>query len=539
MSGPIYSLGSMHRCLCVDEIMRLIAYELVASGGRATSIALACCCKSFEEPVLDALWGARNRLPPLLGSLPRDVWGGHGCMVSAPKTCVFSSLNYLVRKSFKRPPTTLEWARFRKYARRMRMLEEYGNLHILSPKVFSVLQRCAVNEPLLPNLKTLQLGHTTGSFIPFVPLFLSPKLTVIDITTETPNLPKAMVASMVATVAKLCPNLQKIILLPLPRDPTITAAVSEMLLATSQNGLRCFQVDSPLTEKAREVIYRLPGLRVLWATTEGPTSLPTMVLPSLTTIDIGYNHDRDWLQGFRGATLGKLASITFRPKSAPIGDFLGAFESVALTTSTPATLSTFRFYTSHPWRPSYRSLLSFTQLKELVIEFSCERGCSSTIDDDIITDIARAMPRLQVLNLGKRPCQARTGATVKGLTALARYCPHLSRLGIHFQVITLDPPMMTGVASDGEPTILQEQCVLTTLDVGEIPVPEDSRLGVALTLLRIFPHITHILYLNSRGWRRVADAISLSKRLVDRSSKNPSLARPRSKIDGTSPRSRT
>ena len=44
----------MHACLNVDEIVRLIAYELVASGGYATAVALARCCKSFEDPVLDA-----------------------------------------------------------------------------------------------------------------------------------------------------------------------------------------------------------------------------------------------------------------------------------------------------------------------------------------------------------------------------------------------------------------------------------------------------------------------------------------------------
>ena len=46
----------MHICLNVDELVRLIACELVASEGKATAVALAGCCKSFEDPVLDALW---------------------------------------------------------------------------------------------------------------------------------------------------------------------------------------------------------------------------------------------------------------------------------------------------------------------------------------------------------------------------------------------------------------------------------------------------------------------------------------------------
>ena len=63
-----------HPCLRVDEILRIVALELVALGAKATAVALACCCKSFEDPALDALWETQHRLLPLLKSLPGDVW---------------------------------------------------------------------------------------------------------------------------------------------------------------------------------------------------------------------------------------------------------------------------------------------------------------------------------------------------------------------------------------------------------------------------------------------------------------------------------
>jgi hypothetical protein len=113
-------LDSMHRCLNVDEILRLIACELVASGGKSTAVCLACCCKSFEDPALDALWVEQESLLPLLNAFPGDVWKEDEYSVSVPTMCVFSFLKYPVRKSFKRLPTAMEWARFRKYARRMR-----------------------------------------------------------------------------------------------------------------------------------------------------------------------------------------------------------------------------------------------------------------------------------------------------------------------------------------------------------------------------------------------------------------------------------
>ena len=73
----------MHACLSVDEILRLVVRELVGSQAKATAAALACCCKTFEDPGLDVLWETQDRLLPLLKSLPEDVWYEGGCIVSA------------------------------------------------------------------------------------------------------------------------------------------------------------------------------------------------------------------------------------------------------------------------------------------------------------------------------------------------------------------------------------------------------------------------------------------------------------------------
>jgi len=84
--GQTHLLDSMHPCLNVDEIVRLIACELVASRGKRTAVGLASCSRSFEDPVLDTLWETQDQLHPLLKSLPGDVWNDGGCTVSAPKT---------------------------------------------------------------------------------------------------------------------------------------------------------------------------------------------------------------------------------------------------------------------------------------------------------------------------------------------------------------------------------------------------------------------------------------------------------------------
>jgi len=144
----------------------------------------------------------------------------------------------------------------------MRNLEERGALGVLSSEVFSVLQVGAINESLLPNLKNLTLWPTTGGFVPFVPLSLSPGTTVINIGFNGPDLPKVVIASIAATFPILCPNLERITLRPIPRDPMITAGVPGMLLATNRNTIRSFEVDSPLTEEGRELIQATRPMRV-------------------------------------------------------------------------------------------------------------------------------------------------------------------------------------------------------------------------------------------------------------------------------------
>jgi hypothetical protein len=209
--------------------------------------------------------------------------------------------------------------------------------------------------------------------------------------------------------------------------------------------------------------------------------------------------------GLRGGTLGKLNSITFRPKSesAPAADFLETFTSTGLTT--PTTLSEFVFYTPHPWRPNYRPLLSFKQLRKLEIEFSCEGGCSSTIDDDFLTDMVRAMPKLETLRLGREPCEIPTGVTAKGLAVLAHHCPNLSDLRIHFRVDSFDATLAISGTPHPGTTAPRKDCALRSLDVGRIPMPEESVWVAVLTLVCIFPRVSCI-YCYDENWERVLDA---------------------------------
>lgn len=288
-----------------------------------------------------------------------------------------------------------------------------------------------------------------------------------------------------------------------------------MLLACDPNNLQEFSVFSLLTEEARKVLCKLPNLQVL--RTAVLKSIPIAELPNLTTIDLTYRDGHHLLQGFRGAPLGKLQAIAFHAasKSTQIGNFLEDFQTVALLSSIQNTLSSFIFRTQQPWNPNYASLLEFKQLRWLEIEFSCSTGCSSRVDNDIVINLARAMPKLETLQLGKEPCDAITGITLKGLISLARYCPKLSRLCIHFRALGLAEAGTNLVAphlyEHATPTPMTFSA-LTKLQVGEIPIRKQDCFAVALALVQIFPFILHIEYANLR-WMKVLETIHLMKRI--------------------------
>ena len=275
------------------------------------------------------------------------------------------------------------------------------------------------------------------------------------------------------------------------------------------------------------MIYKLPNLRDLSIIIERGVSLPSASLPNLTRLTIICYNEGDWPRLFDKAMFGKLETVIFHPRSEHIGDFLEAFERVGLSSSVQNMLLEFYLHTPHSWNPNYSSLLPFTQLEHLEIQSSCEGGCSSRVDDELVIKLSRAMPKLEVLQLGNPPCQDLTsGVTAEGLVALAHHCPNLSTICMHSQVASLSaPPASPGTTLNTESSRLWSDCALTRLVVGDIPVAEESALVVALTLLRIFPRIESIVGVGE-GWLNVEDAIRHSKQIVDFSGKQHPLTAP-------------
>jgi len=125
------------------------------------------------------------------------------------------------------------------------------------------------------------------------------------------------------------------------------------------------------------------------------------------------------------------------------------------------------------------------------------------------------MPRLEILRLGKEPCATPTSVTVNGLIGLARLCPYLTTLRIHFQATSLLEAATSAATlspSDDESLDRRKDCALVDLEVGEIRIPARSGLTAALILLRIFPRIHNIEYTNGE-WSGAAKIIGDFRRI--------------------------
>lgn len=69
------STFSMYQVLQLDELVRNIAYCADNTNqGSASLLALACCCKLLEGPVMDILWQRQVDLSTILKTLPADSW---------------------------------------------------------------------------------------------------------------------------------------------------------------------------------------------------------------------------------------------------------------------------------------------------------------------------------------------------------------------------------------------------------------------------------------------------------------------------------
>jgi len=204
-----------------------------------------------------------------------------------------------------------------------------------------------------------------------------------------------------------------------------------------------------------------------------------LVFPPLTEFSIGEGAGHGWLSLF--ASLGRRASST--QGTTPLSwvreslEFLniGDFPDSIINVSFASIIQTFR------------------NLTNLNVPVSCrDDQCIFKLDDDNVTELATALPRLRSLLLG-HPCDNNTcSTTVACLLQISVRCLGLQSLEIHFNTTNIVDDLKN-ISEDPrfQELRLRPKCGLSCLDVDDMSLilEESDRETVAIGMLDIFPDL--------------------------------------------------
>ncbi|KAJ3544150.1 hypothetical protein NM688_g5772 [Phlebia brevispora] len=492
---------AMHRCLSIEEILRIIFAHVRSNGlewaevtrrlrqGRPltleglsrlefrTVLSLALTCRTFKEPALDLLWKEQWGLRNLIALLPRDLWA-------------MSTVNGRIDMDFRRAPVATDWTRFDHYARRVKWLhltppprELDIPVSIPSSRLLNALR--SRGTPILPNLEGLEWsnGVVPADSCNDFTMFLGPSIKHFTLYTDGDETGQSTGRSFdVSEIPSLCPevnvleiikdedrsgnaiaqisttvsSLRKLVsfschtFVPIPRDMFIALGIQSQL--TDLNLIVGSDEDHPNVELlACSASPRRPG-NVLESAEPPSRSRIATVLRSrsksyeLTRTAIAHCHS------LLGRYVTRVIEYSYgdydEANNGPSRIFLG-FDDIL-------------------------PLKKFKGLRELSI------GCPFNLDDKDLQTIATWWPTLEELSLGGAGW-FNSQVTLNSLVALARGCPNLNELELSF-----DP---------SQPAIFRAPQVpnyqLTRLGVADSPVSESPE-AVAARLTTIFPNLETI-----------------------------------------------
>lgn len=335
----------------------------------------------------------------------------------------------------------------------------------------------------------------------FLTSFLSPQLTRIDITTNSRlspaetvepwvgEIPADALAAMRSAINMFPPSL-KVLALRLGdgQETRLTEDISAYILKCGESLLELFS-NLVFSIEALVHLMNLPNLRE-WTTDQEPPQVadlirhgvpdgPASLFPSLQLLQLRGEPALGWLSFFSASkdqfppwTLaGNLIHLTYVHPAVVVDSSL---------------LSKF---------------LPFTNVVELFVGEGCplipllvDARCTSRFTDQDVESLAIAMPKLEVLTLGKWLCGANTcPTTVLSLLFLSVHCTKLRRLSIHFRTSNMAADVMAMVDYASSHDLHQKpKCVLNTLVLGcHIPHLEDHEVAlVSAGISAIFPSLT-------------------------------------------------
>jgi len=351
----------------------------------------------------------------------------------------------------------------------------------------------------------------TKTNLSFLSPFISSNLVKIDIKTKgawLEEVPAEVVQGMCPAIRNF-PSVQFLsIYLGNGREPRLKKEISSFILGRGES-LREFHSNLVLSTEALVHLMCLPNLRA-WTTKQEPPQTTDLVLhqvpdgathffPSLEVLELRSEPTLKWLLTFAAAkncdlpwtmTRNRLLKLTLAPPVLTIDSTL---------------LSGF---------------LSGTNLVQIFTELECftwRDACESQLTDRAVEALAIALPRLEHLELGKWPCNARPcPTTVLSLLFLSIHCTNLKRLNIHFRTTDMPVDIVTMLDYAYSHNLHRKpKCALKKLSMGyrTFPFLDDEFEIISMGMVMILPSLTR--FESHRGWRRLEPIITTFRTLEE------------------------
>ena len=375
----------------------------------------------------------------------------------------------------------------------MRRLVFYRHAEIPT-EVFHLVSLGSTEGVLCPGLRDLYFKADPYT-LPFYRLFLSRKITRLSLTYS--SLSRESPEKELSIIQPVIMGLDTFPLRYLRLSWQIrTKASMQVESVISSAVLRCgpalqkLYIFSPLSDAAVQHIMQLPNLDT-WLAMNGPPRIPNLsltgIFPKLNDLSLVSESSLEWL------TL-----LTTAARHIPSDQ---NFHS-PLNCGPVQTLSRLKVFPEVPINSVFVTpIMLFRELISLRLTSACPNGltaaprCAFSLTDDNISDIAAALPRLEVASLGVT-CSANTcQTTIASLVSFSTRCSNLELSEFHFNTTNLRNNLESVSADprlDRLPSLRTHGIFRLSLSGAPYTISKDDVVPVLKGLRRIFPSLTRI-----------------------------------------------
>ncbi|KAJ7760214.1 hypothetical protein DFH07DRAFT_816633 [Mycena maculata] len=469
----------MHPALEILEIQEGIFCHYYHHGYTTPDlVALACTCKTFQEPALDLIWRFETSLRRFLNLFPEDAF------IRGEKGDWFRVVRPL------RPLVKADFERFSFYANRVRsfVFPEENTQHL--DEILGAMAPCLSAGCLFPNLRSINFRHADVSWIRF---FISKKLTEIWHQYRKP-------CAGLAFIAPAAPILEHLSISS-PWHQGVDEDIPVVSALVQQTRQLFYLSTRTLSWDALVHLSNMLSLRRLTLHELALDAQPMTRLGPFTRLE---NLDFQIAPTSRLFGFLRLLSTPLAIKSFHIGvrDDIAAgsgrihdmlADHLDHTCLCDIRLSIASYSPAEHIQTISRSALLRLHVFSNLTSLELHAARRITLTEGLLETLTRAWPRLEIFRLITQNTpddpENQTKLPLRALQQFAKHCQRLRTLEIMFDAtIPLPPPEDEGVV----------QTALTELRVSFSPISDSDTAQVAGYLFHLFPNIATLFYqLNS------------------------------------------